>query len=178
MTSLYWISPQEAVSILRHHLTGIGIPIIKIRQLWDHLIFTMVISMPEKTIFILRLSQGPGWGWWWQAHDDVIKWKHFPRNWPFVRGIHRSPVNSLHKGQWPGALMFSLICVWIMIWVNNREAGDLRPYRTHYDVIVMECGFIMLQLTMFHCVMLYWITVKPVCSDHLYDKMNYLWLIQ
>ena len=28
-----------------------------------------------------------------QYHDDVIKWKHFPRNWPFVRGIHRSPVN-------------------------------------------------------------------------------------
>ena len=25
------------------------------------------------------------------AHDDVIKWKHFPRYWPFVRGIHRSP---------------------------------------------------------------------------------------
>ena len=23
------------------------------------------------------------------AHDDVIKWKHFPRYWPFVRGIHR-----------------------------------------------------------------------------------------
>ena len=22
-------------------------------------------------------------------HDDVIKWKHFPRHWPFVRGIHR-----------------------------------------------------------------------------------------
>ena len=32
-------------------------------------------------------------------HDDVIKWKHFPRNWPFVRGIHRAPVNSPHKGQ-------------------------------------------------------------------------------
>ena len=32
-------------------------------------------------------------------HDDVIKWKHFPRYWPFVRGIHRSPVNSPHKGQ-------------------------------------------------------------------------------
>ena len=38
-------------------------------------------------------------------HDDVIKWKHFPRYWPFVRGIHRSPVNSPHKGQWCGALM-------------------------------------------------------------------------
>ena len=24
------------------------------------------------------------------SQDDVIKWKHFPRNWPFVRGIHRS----------------------------------------------------------------------------------------
>ena len=47
-------------------------------------------------------------------HDDVIKWKHFPRYWPFVRGIHRSPVNSLHKGQWRGTLMFSLICAWLM----------------------------------------------------------------
>ena len=70
-------------------------------------------------------------------HDDVIKWKHFPRYWPFVRGIHRSPVNSPHKGQWRGALMFTLICARINGWVNNREAGDLRRYSTHYDVIVM-----------------------------------------
>ena len=41
-----------------------------------------------------------------------------------------------HKGQWRGALMFSLICVWINDWVNNREAGDLRRYRAHYDVTV------------------------------------------
>ena len=34
------------------------------------------------------------------------------------------PVNSPHKGQWCGALMFSLICVWINGWVNNREAAD------------------------------------------------------
>ena len=34
---------------------------------------------------------------------------------PFVRGIHRWPVNSPHKGQWRGALMFSLICA-----LNNR----------------------------------------------------------
>ena len=46
-------------------------------------------------------------------------------------------VNSPHKGQWCGALMFSLICVWINAWVNNCEAGDLRPYCAHYDVIVM-----------------------------------------
>ena len=45
------------------------------------------------------------WSFWcW--YDDVIKWKHFLRYWPFVRGIHRSPVNSPHKGQWRGALMF------------------------------------------------------------------------
>ena len=72
-----------------------------------------------------------------ETHDDVIKWKHFPRYWPFVRGIHRSPVNSPHKVQWRGALMFSLICVWIKSWVNNRKTGDLRRYRAHHDVIVM-----------------------------------------
>ena len=44
-------------------------------------------------------------------HDDVIKWKHFPR--------------------------YSLIWAWMNGWVNNREAGDLRRNRVHYDVIVM-----------------------------------------
>ena len=58
-----------------------------------------------------------------QLHDDVTKWKYFPRYWPFVRGMHRSPVNSPHKCQWRGALMFSLICVWINDRVNNHEAG-------------------------------------------------------
>ena len=35
-------------------------------------------------------------------HDDVIKWKYFPSNWPFVRAIHLWPVNTPHKGQWHG----------------------------------------------------------------------------
>ena len=47
---------------------------------------------------------------------------------------------SPHKGQWRRALMFSLICAWINAWVNNREAGDLRRHRAHYDVIVMGMG--------------------------------------
>ena len=72
------------------------------------------------------------------SHDDVIKWKHFPRYWPFVRGIHRSPVNIPYKGQWLGALMFSLICTRLNGWVNNDEAGDLRRHRAHYDVTVMQ----------------------------------------
>ena len=42
------------------------------------------------------------------------------------------------KGQWHGALMYSLICVWINAWVNNCEAGDLRCHRTHYEIIVMR----------------------------------------
>ena len=70
-------------------------------------------------------------------HDDVIKGKQFPRYSPFVRGINRSPVNFPHKCHWHGALMFSLICVWINGWVNNRETGDLKRYRAHYDVTVM-----------------------------------------
>ena len=70
--------------------------------------------------------------------QNVIKWKHFPCYWPFVRGIHRSPVNSLHKDQWRGASMFSLICAWMNGWVNSVEAGDLRHHRTHYDVTVMQ----------------------------------------
>ena len=72
-----------------------------------------------------------------RLHDDVIKWKHFPRYWPFVRGIHRSPLNSSHKGQWRGTLMFSLICTWTDDSVNDRDAVDLRRHRARYDVTVM-----------------------------------------
>ena len=35
-------------------------------------------------------------------------------------------------------IMVSLICAWINGWVNNRETGDLRRHRAHYDVIVMK----------------------------------------
>ena len=76
-------------------------------------------------------------------HDDVIKWKHYPRYWPFVREFHRSPVNFPHKGQWRGALMLSLICARMNSWVNNREAGDLGRYRVHYVVIVMPVSVAM-----------------------------------
>ena len=70
---------------------------------------------------------------WWR--DDVIKCKHFPRYWPFVRGIHWSPVNSLHKGQWHEVYIFLWSAHWINGWANNREAGDLRRHRARYHVI-------------------------------------------
>ena len=70
-------------------------------------------------------------------HDDVIKWKHFPRYWTFVCGIHRLMMNSPHKSQWHGALMFSLFCAQTYGSVNNRGAGDLRRQHGHYGVTVI-----------------------------------------
>ena len=61
---------------------------------------------------------------------------HVPVCYQARRIIIRSP----HKGQWRGAVIFSLICAWINAWVNNREAGHLRCYRAHYDVTVMVFG--------------------------------------
>ena len=74
-----------------------------------------------------------------QPHDDVIKWKHFPRYWPFVRRIHPShrwiPLTKAADAE--------LWCFFDLYlekngWVNNREAGDLRRRRANYDVIVMK----------------------------------------
>ena len=61
--------------------------------------------------------------------------KHFPCYWPFVRRIHRSPMNSPHKGQWPGRsfdVFFNFICAWINGRISNRNIGDLRRHRAHY----------------------------------------------
>ena len=105
-----------------HHINGSLIkPPSKLRYKW-------VNTSQGKQLFHSLIS----------SHlDDVMKWKHFPRYWPFVRGIHRSPVNSRHNGQWRGALMFSLTCVGINGWVNNHTAGNLRRHRAQYDVILM-----------------------------------------
>ena len=72
----------------------------------------------------------------------ISPWRHqikdFPRYWPFVREIHRSPLDSPHKGQWRGALMFSLIWTnWSNSWANNRDVADLRQHRPHHDVAVV-----------------------------------------
>ena len=59
---------------------------------------------------------------------NVIKWKYFPCYRPFVRGIHRSPVDSPHRG-----CDAELRC-----WANARDAGDLRRHGAHCDVTVMN----------------------------------------
>ena len=85
----------------------------------------------HKTLLILHKS-------WWRHQMEICSALLALCVTTFVWGIHRSPRNSPHEGQWRGALMFSLFCAWINISVNNREAGDLRPHRAHYDVIVMQ----------------------------------------
>ena len=102
-----------------------------------------VAYMRQPTLMFYRLFGGESSTE--PQHDDVIKWKHFPHYWPFVRGIPRSPVNSPHKGQWRGALMFTLIWARINGWINNREAGNVRHYRGHYDVTVMEAHAVISQ---------------------------------
>ena len=75
------------------------------------------------------------------SRSPVSWWRHqmetFSALLALCAGNSRVLVNSPHKGQWRGALMFSLICARINDWVTNREAGDLRRHRGHYDVIVM-----------------------------------------
>ena len=88
--------------------------------------------MTFSSLWLLRfdVDKNPNW-----FHDGIIKWKHFRRHWPLVRGIHRSLLISPHKGQWCGALT----CAWINGWVkkNNWDTGDLRHHRAHYDVTVL-----------------------------------------
>ena len=102
--------------------------------------------------------------------DDVINRKHFPRYWPFVRGIQRSPVNFPHKGQWRGALMFSLICAWTNSWINDRDAGDLRRRRDHYEVSIMS----MVNYQYLEFVLLITIPTPPlIIRRHFWIVFNY-----
>ena len=77
-------------------------------------------------------------------HDDVIKWKHFPRYWSFVRWIHRLQANSTHKGQWRRALMFFFDLRLNKRLSNHRHASDLRRHHAHYNVTTMVRHFIII----------------------------------
>ena len=66
-----------------------------------------------------------------KVHDDVSKWKHFPRNWPFVRGIHRSPVNSPHRGQWRGAKTLN----WSMYHLTGTVSSSYTKAHCGVDIL-------------------------------------------
>ena len=84
-----------------------------------------------------------GWRIWYNIKPW---WRHQMETFSALLALcaENSPVtgavNSCHKGQSCGALMFSLVCAWINVWVNNREAGYLRRHRAHYHVTAMVWG--------------------------------------
>ena len=93
----------------------------------------------------LMIPPWPNRIWKCFPHHMMTSWNgNIFRDTGHLCGEFTGPPVTPHKGQWRAALMFSLICVWINGWVNNREAGDLRRHCAHYDVIVMQiywyCG--------------------------------------
>ena len=82
-----------------------------------------------------------------------------------------------HKGQWRGALMFSLICVWINGWVNNREAGDLKRHWAHYDVIVMKRSIHKNMRKHVTCICQYFINITARKGHNTTARVHILWTI-
>ena len=98
----------------------------QVRSLWPHdWPFRMISESMCRDVYEV---EGISVTWWRDQKET------FSALLALCAGIHRSPVNSPHKGQWRGALLFSLICTWINDWVNNRETGDSKRQRIHYDV--------------------------------------------
>ena len=141
--SVDWRFPDRDVMPLRPRYS---VPSHYMDKCW------FIVNWAKRALWKLNQNKNnfPSRKWNWKWHQQIVShfilksmswWRHqmetFARYWPFVRGIHRSAVNSPHKGQWRGTSMFSLICALIDGWVNNREASDLRRHRAHYDVIVM-----------------------------------------
>ena len=77
-----------------------------------------------------------------QHHEDIFAswWRHQMETFSALLTLceGNSPVNSPPKSKWRGASMFSLICAWENLWVNIRDAGDLRRHRAYYDITVMD----------------------------------------
>ena len=96
-----------------------------------------------------QLHMAPTWPFctkfaiaWWRHQMEtfsalLVTGNHLPWYWSSLLGKFLSPLDSPNKGQWRGALVFSLICAWINGRAYNRDADDLRCYRAHYDVTVM-----------------------------------------
>ena len=68
-------------------------------------------------------------------HDDVIEWKHFRVTGPLCGEF------TCHR--WIPLTKASDAVLWCFLWSgpeHNRNAGDLRRHRAHYDVTVMNIG--------------------------------------
>ena len=112
----------------------LSMPIKRVHQMWDfhqcicrgQLSISKIWYLDlEPTLWIAGLLPFSNKPCNLLGDDDVIKWKHFPRYRPFVRGIRRSPANSLAKVSHVELWVFRWSAPWINGWVNNRQAGDL-----------------------------------------------------
>ena len=107
------------------------------------------------------------------CHADVIKWEHFPRHWRFVRGIHRSTVNSLHKGQWSGALVFSLICG-LNKRLSKRSWGWW--FQTPSRSLWRHCNVKSVSITSPHYVVCD-VSMRSIITEFPQVHINYVWHI-
>ena len=78
-----------------------------------------------------------GLQWWWLVHKMTASNGNIFRVTGPLWG--NSPVTGEFPVQRPGMRSFDAVFDLHLNkgWVNNREAGDLRRHRAHYDVIVM-----------------------------------------
>ena len=152
-TSHRWIPPQRPVTWsfdiffdlrvnkpLSKQSWGWGFEML-LRPLWSHSnAYTSMHGLEWWTDY--AITRGLFWCLFpdWRS-NKVTWWRHQMETFSALLAlcVGNSPVTGEfpHKGQWREALIFSLICVWINRWVNNREAGDLRCYCAHYEVTVM-----------------------------------------
>ena len=134
LVSFSWIACVFSLSIFHVKIWRPGNNDI----LWDVFFWGNIEIYLHQSFIISQSCDIIGdWTPFFMENNDVIKWKHFLCYWPFVWGILQSPVDSPHKDQWRGALMFSLMSTWTNVWVNNRDASDLRRHWLHYGVTVM-----------------------------------------
>ena len=101
------------------------------------------------------------------AHDwNLLKILLFLISNFYPNDLIRTQFCTCHgKGQWRGALMFSLICAWTKGFANNQDTSDLRCHRAHYDVTVI-CMDVMQRMT---CGLWSRLLINP---KYLYSVMN------
>ena len=111
-------------------------------SVWEACVFPLIMCSLPSVPWLDKIWPWGRIGWvmtsWWRHQIET-----FPALLALGRGIHRWPVDSPHKGQWCGALMYSLIGTWINGWAIDRDAGNLKRHRTYYDVTVMIQQIIM-----------------------------------
>ena len=123
-----WRNGVTSFFALIHH-SDVAVSVLSMRFPWLYMNHS---AWTQSLLFMMTSSNG----------------NCFPRYWPFVRGIHQSPVNSPHKGQWRGALMFSLICGWINgklwrgWWFETRSCPLWRHCNGNYNLITLVPDFL------------------------------------